>query len=57
MKTIKLINNRLSWLSAGIALGIWLVAWAETDKENKAKSDPYNFSNYKHNHYKENTNA
>lgn len=54
---MKVIINRMRWLSAGIALGIWLVAWAETDKENKAKSDPYNFSNYKHNHYKETTNA
>ena len=58
MKTLKIINNRLSWLSAGIYLGIFIMAWImEDDKKTEEKSDPYNFNNYKHNHFKETTNA
>jgi hypothetical protein len=33
MKTIKLINNRLNWLSAGFALAFIFLAWLEDDKK------------------------
>jgi len=32
MKTLKLINNRLNWLSAGFFLAMAFIAWLENDK-------------------------
>lgn len=32
MKTLKLINNRLNWLSAGFFLAMVFIAWLENDK-------------------------
>jgi len=32
MKTLKIINNRLNWLSAGFFLGMAFIAWLEDDK-------------------------
>jgi hypothetical protein len=41
MKTLKLINNRLNWLSAGFAIAFIFIAWLEDDKkENKTKLTP-----------------
>ena len=70
VKTMKVIINRLRWLSAGIYLGIAFIAWLESDDDKKKSTtwdripsspgtEAYepNFSNYKHNHTKENTNA
>jgi hypothetical protein len=33
MKTLKLINNRLNWLSAGFFLAMVFIAWLENDKD------------------------
>lgn len=33
MKTLKLINNRLNWLSVGFILAIALIAWIEDDED------------------------
>ena len=57
MKTIKLINNRLSWISVGMTLALMFFAYIEADENKKKKTDPYNFNNYKHNYSKENINA
>jgi hypothetical protein len=68
---MKIIINRLRWLTAGIYLGLALFAWLEQDsKKSKTTwnlipsspgSEAYEpsdeFSNYKHNHNKETTNA
>ena len=56
---MKVIINRLRWLSAGITLAFMLISWLEDDsEENQKDADPYNFSDYKHNHTnKETTNA
>lgn len=67
---MKIIINRLRWLSAGVYLGLALFAWLEKDsKKNKTwdliPSSPGTeacepsdeFSNYKHNHNKEVKNA
>lgn len=35
MKTLKVINNRLNWLSAGFALAFIFIAWLEDKKETK----------------------
>jgi hypothetical protein len=35
MKTLKVINNRLNWLSAGFALAFIFLAWLEDEKEEK----------------------
>ena len=32
MKTLKIINNRLNWLSAGFFLAMAFIAWLEDDK-------------------------
>lgn len=37
MKTLKVINNRLNWLSAGFALAFIFLAWLEDDKEETTK--------------------
>ena len=48
---MKVIINRLRWLSAGITLAFMLISWLEDDsEENQKDADPYNFSDYKHNH-------
>jgi hypothetical protein len=72
MKTIKIINNRLRWLSLGVYLGAFIMCLIETyDKNNKKKNinwdlipsspgtEAYepNFNNYKHNHQKAENNA
>jgi hypothetical protein len=60
MKVIKLINNRLNWLSAGFALAFIFIAWLEDDKEKKIKShEPSDEFMDIYNHYnnKEKTNA
>lgn len=67
---MKIIINRLRWLSAGVYLGLALFAWLEKDsKKNKtwdlipsspgteAYEPSDEFSNYKHNHNKEVKNA
>jgi putative Ca2+/H+ antiporter (TMEM165/GDT1 family) len=33
MKTLKIINNRLNWLSAGFFLAMAFIAWLEDDKD------------------------
>ena len=67
---MKVIINRMRWLSAGVYLGIAFVIWLKGEEE-KSKNTTWNripsspgteayepkFSNYKHNHTKENTNA
>jgi hypothetical protein len=37
MKTLKIINNRLNWLSAGFAIAFIFLAWLEDDKEETTK--------------------
>lgn len=37
MKTLKVINNRLNWLSAGFALAFIFLAWLEDDKDKPTK--------------------
>ena len=37
MKTLKIINNRLNWLSAGFAIAFIFLAWLEDDKEKTTK--------------------
>jgi hypothetical protein len=37
MKTLKIINNRLNWLSAGFLLAMAFIAWLEDDKKKDAK--------------------
>ena len=37
MKALKLINNRLRWLFAGIYLGIAFIAWLESTSKNDDK--------------------
>ncbi len=37
MKTLKIINNRLNWLSAGFFLAMALIAWLEDDKKETTK--------------------
>jgi hypothetical protein len=55
---MKVIINRMRWLSAGIALTFMLISWLEDDSEDDNKKvDPYNFNDYKHNHQKAETNA
>jgi hypothetical protein len=61
MKTLKIINNRLNWLSAGFAIAFIFIAWLEDDKK-KEKVKPYEPSDkfmdiYNHYKEKENTNA
>lgn len=60
MKALKIINNRLNWLSAGFALAFIFIAWLEDDKEKEIKShEPSDeFMNiYNHYNNKEKTNA
>jgi len=60
---MKVIINRLRWLSAGIYLGIAFIAWLESDDDKKKKEiKPYEPSDefiniYNHYNNKENTNA
>jgi hypothetical protein len=67
---MKVIINRLRWLSAGVYLGMALFAWLAQDDDKKKNinwdlipsspgTEAYepNFNNYKHNHNKETTNA
>jgi len=37
VKTLKIINNRLNWLSAGFALAFFFIAWLEDDKKETTK--------------------
>lgn len=37
MKTLKIINNRLNWLSAGFFLAMAFIAWLEDDKDKSTK--------------------
>ena len=68
MKALKLINNRLRWVSLGVYLTLIFIAWLENDDNKKKKTtwnripsspgteayEPNNqFNNYKHNHQKE----
>lgn len=58
MKALSIIINRLRWVSLGVYLTLIFIAWLESDdKKTEEKSDPYNFNNYKHNHFKETSNA
>ena len=56
---MKVIINRLRWLSAGIYLGIAFIAWLESTSKNDDKKIDLtkNWSDYKHNHNKEKVNA
>jgi hypothetical protein len=48
---MKAIINRMRWLFAGVSLALLIFGWLESEsEENKKKADPYDFSNYKHNH-------
>jgi hypothetical protein len=52
------IINRLRWLSAGVYLTLMFIGWVNSNsKDDKEKSDPYNFNNYKHNYQKETANV
>lgn len=70
MKALSIIINRLRWVSLGVYLTFIFIAWLESDDDKKKNTtwdripsspgtEAYepNFSNYKHNHTKENTNA
>jgi hypothetical protein len=61
MKALKVINNRLNWLSAGFFLAMALIAWLEDDKK-KEEVKPHEPSDefmniYNHYNNKEKTNA
>lgn len=61
MKTLKIINNRLNWLSAGFLLAMAFIAWLEDDKK-KEEVKPYEPSDkfmdiYNHYNNKDTTNA
>ena len=49
---MKVIINRLRWLSAGVYLGIAFIGWLQsTSKDDDKKIDlTQNWSDYKHNH-------
>lgn len=54
---MKTLFKSIKLIQLGFLLGVIFVAWLEDDKKEKEKSDPYDFNNYKHNHYKDNANA
>jgi hypothetical protein len=56
---MKVIINRLRWLSAGVYLGLAFVGWLQSTSKNDDKTIDLtqNWSDYKHNHQKAETNA
>jgi hypothetical protein len=55
---MKTIINRMRWLNTGVILGMFIVYLMETySKDDKTIDLTQNWSDYKHNHQKAETNA
>jgi hypothetical protein len=53
---MKVIINRLRWLSAGVYLTLMFIGWVNSNPKDEKKSNPYTPSdkfNNIYNHYKE----
>ena len=52
-KQMKIIINRLRWLSLGVTLGAFIMCYLETFNDDKKIDLTEKWSDYKHNHNKE----